>query len=192
MTHMNWNDSNKEKNWWILLFYLVLLNCLDLMVKSCVSVIRWKKLNFVLLGEGMKKETKLTKTGIVYILTNKMKTESFEFDIPQKHGNWRYEDKNAFLYLNIILIYGPYGKELKKNYGTAWRNYKLEWKRTHCRAKWYQRAYTRNILHKNGHEISFLFLFFIKYIGNFCKRSRPPILLNLLEVLPKVILFVQG
>lgn len=35
----------------------------------------------------MKKETKLTKTGIVYILTNKMKTESFEFDIPQKHGN---------------------------------------------------------------------------------------------------------
>lgn len=35
----------------------------------------------------MKKETKLTKTGIVYILTNKMKTESFEFDILQKHGN---------------------------------------------------------------------------------------------------------
>lgn len=65
----------------------------------------------------MKKETKLTKTGIVYILTNKMKTESFEFDIPQKHGNWRYEDKKAFLYLNIILIYGPYGKELKKIMG---------------------------------------------------------------------------
>lgn len=31
----------------------------------------------------------------------------------------------------------------------------------------------------------FCFFFFIKYIGNFCKRSRPPILLNLLEVLPK-------
>lgn len=120
----------------------------------------------------MKKETKLTKTGIVYILTNKMKTESFEFDIPQKHGNWRYEDKKVFLYLNIILIYGPYGKELKKNYGTAWRNYKLEWKRTHCRAKWYQRAYTRNILHKNGHEISFFVSFFHKVYREFLQAVK--------------------
>lgn len=39
---------------------------------------------------------------------------------------------------------------------------------------------------------NYFFSFFIKYIGNFCKLSRPPILLNLLEVLPKVILFVQG
>lgn len=47
---------------------------LDLMVQ-CVSVIREKKLNFMLLREGMNKETKLTKTGIGYILTNKMKTD---------------------------------------------------------------------------------------------------------------------
>lgn len=46
-----------------------------------------KKIELCALRRSMKKETKLTKTGIVYILTNKMKTESFEFDIPQKHGN---------------------------------------------------------------------------------------------------------
>lgn len=81
MIYINWNDFNKEKSWWILLFYFVFLNCLDLMVKLCVFVIRWKKLNFVFLGEGMKKEIKLIKIGIVYIFINKMKIESFEFDI---------------------------------------------------------------------------------------------------------------
>lgn len=34
-----------------------------------------KKMNFMLLREGMNKETKLTKTGIGSILTNKMKTD---------------------------------------------------------------------------------------------------------------------
>lgn len=44
----------------------------------------------MLLREGMNKEIKLTKTGIGYIHTNEMKViswTSFEFDIPQKHGN---------------------------------------------------------------------------------------------------------
>lgn len=42
----------------------------------------------MLLREGMNKEIKLTKTGIGYIHTNKVISwTSFEFDIPQKHGN---------------------------------------------------------------------------------------------------------
>lgn len=121
---------------------------------------------------------------------------SFEFDIPQKHGNWRHEDKKAFLY--IILIYGPYGKDKKKkNFGQHDGTINLNENG--------ERIAEPNDINGLILEISFftkmdmkttgknqVFSFFIKCIGNFCKRSRPPILLNLLEVLPKVILFVQG
>lgn len=140
----------------------------------------------------MKKETKLTKTGIVYILTNKMKTESFEFDIPQKHGNWRYEDKKAFLYLNIILIYGPDGKELKKIMGQHDGTINLNEKERIAEPNDINGLILEISFTKMDMKSVFCFFFFIKYIGNFCKRSRPPILFNLLEVLPKVILFVQG